>query len=202
MRHPAEIPKASTLAALGVLLCLACVAPWPAYDIEPIPPAPGPDVSAYTLRWRTYDSTCTAVLISPTRVLTAAHCIPAAQPFVTVWSDTRQAGSVVASFRRFTRDDHDQALVQLSTPLVPPYAPLSYDLSRTAWIAGYGCRFTQSGAKVLETRSLRLQRDASYSGRACRGDSGAGIWTADGRLQGIAHHAGSGSVFADVPRVW
>lgn len=91
--------------------------------------------------------TCTASIIAPTWILTAAHCVEGDAAYsVRVGSLTRSSGGVVADVAakhlhpEYGWPDHDIALLELATPIETTYSPLatSEDMADGQAVTLYG----------------------------------------------------------------
>jgi hypothetical protein len=158
---------------------------------------------------------CSGVVLTPTIVLTAAHC-------VTSVNDTRVylPGQPLFALRRIAKhpDFHvdaprtrsrsiDLALIETADPLPADFtAPVlaeagRYELGTSFEIAGFGVA-REGEAKssgTLRVGNVRLRaplssvllwlEDPQHETGACTGDSGAPVFTADGKLAAIVAFA-------------
>lgn len=134
---------------------------------------------------------CSAVLVAPDTALTARHCLlDGFNGGVLAHPDGRVFGVVQA----VVASDADIAFLRI-LPAAREPAPLGevVEVGQAAHVLGYGC----SSGVQLEARPVRfvgrfkpsrpddLLLDV-WEGRACRGDSGGGVFDAEGRLLGIS----------------
>lgn len=154
------------------LIFAACAA---AVPFTPTPPA---ELPALQLRDAAGVFRCSAVAIAPRVALTAWHC-------------AHESNISVASIHvtQFAQVAGDVAEAQLEHDIPGPYANVGPvpGVGQYAWIAGYGC---DPNHEHVRERPLRvvwrgIGLTSEYAGRACPGDSGAGVWDAQGHLIGI-----------------
>lgn len=132
---------------------------------------------------------CGAVLVAPDTALTARHCIlPGFKGGLLVHPDGQAHIAVQAS----VASDADIAFLRIA-PTARQYAQLGRSTKGTeGYVLGYGC----SSGRRLDARPVvqlgsfipHLPDDFlfdAWEGTACKGDSGGGVFDAQGRLLGI-----------------
>lgn len=171
-------------ALLLAIVLVACAPLRAAY----VPAPDAPDATPFTLRlYMNGSQICTAVLVGPRSVYTAAHCIRESADYAV----SRDSGMVFVRVQDVTQvGDRDLVEVELAAPLPGPYARLGAAQHRgdKAWIAGYGCESPHLAQRllVLEHQAAPPYEDEiEYKGRACHGDSGSGVYDVEGGLVGI-----------------
>lgn len=124
----------------------------------------GPDESLF----------CSGVAISPTRVLTAKHCLR-------LGDDITVNGVEVKSW--FLSETQDLALLIVNDPL-PKWHPVTTGIPLALMLEGYGC-----SSDMLLQRSAILshmhEHEIGISGCVCHGDSGGAVLDDAGRLIAI-----------------
>jgi hypothetical protein len=113
------------------------------------------------------------VAMSPTKALTAAHCVPAEMPAKWIGVD----------------------VVELSGHFPPPYARRGGRIEDHLLVEGYGCDPGTAWFVVVPVRRVRTALyvgptmwpglDIAIQGRVCGGDSGGALWNDHGNLVGI-----------------
>lgn len=127
---------------------------------------------------------CSSVVVDEHYILTAAHCVESDQ----LWLDGFPAIAVSV------HPDLDIAIVYFEQSLSPPYAKFgpAQEPGEPAMIEGYGCREPGQTGPIHATRRLEYLGKSEflgrvYSGIACRGDSGGGVFNSRGELVGVAY---------------
>jgi len=131
---------------------------------------------------------CTATLIAPNRLLTAAHCINDSNTYEVHFGDRFDSGRahLVSGIRRHPSASHDLAIVTLARGVVIPPVPIGRAalspsaVGQTVRIVGFGRNGQPSGIGVKRFASTtisavndRFIRVGSGSGpQKCNGDSG------------------------------
>lgn len=154
---------------------------------------------------------CSGTLISPTRILTAAHCLP---PEVTristpVWQADGSARELRArswvvhpEYQRTSAGFlNDAAVITLTNPLPAPPMPLLVSNPSTpgqnVFIAGWGGPAASSLAGFSRITIVNaLHVGYTYDGRGantCPGDSGGPMYRAVGGTQGVVGITSSGT---------
>lgn len=137
----------------------------------------------HAMRW---DGTfaCSVVMLDPDVAATAAHCVN---------PDRVMTVDGVQVTQQDKHPDWDIALIKLASPLdtvtaKPPQKAI--EPTEAAWVEGYGCR--ASGGTEPEFARRRLvflgmhpTLGLIFQGLACGGDSGGGVFNAQGELIGI-----------------
>jgi uncharacterized repeat protein (TIGR01451 family) len=143
------------------------------------------DMLSATVRLTNGPYTCSAVLISPIHVLTAAHCVRDGETTVT-FSDTAITRTVTSSVRHF-RDDI--AVLQLDAPV--DIAPLalyrqSSEVGLQTFLSGYAAGAVHFGMNAVDNADSYLYFDVDPGEfSAGPGDSG-GPALINGQVAGVA----------------
>lgn len=180
-----------TLSAI-ILLCVlgACAeTPSPAKHATESKFLPG-SVMLYITR-PDGEAMCSGVLVSANTVATARHCTQGADRIVVYEPEAAKF-----ALAEHVVEDPEQDRAEIRTHvLFDTYAALAQTLdTRPVRLQGFGC---SDGAKLEQRTALfyrvegkAQQRQIMWAGRVCFGDSGAGIWNADGRLAAIVTDTG------------
>ena len=154
---------------------------------------------------------CSGTLISPTRILTAAHCLPPEVTRVTtpVWQADGTARALRAKswavhpeYQRTSAGFlNDAAVITLTSPLPAPPMPLLVSnpssAGQSVFIAGWGGpdnELAAGFAKVTIVNALHL--GYTYDGKGantCPGDSGGPMYRAVAGTQGVVGITSSGT---------
>ena len=145
---------------------------------------PAGEISRHVVRLTGPNLLCSATVIGPREVLTAAHCVY-----------DRKGLAVVAGGRRIAVASGAPARLTLAHPLPPSYKPIaSGSGSGTFLIAGYGVAYESPRAPSAGLRQAQLvshngsaygplvdpNRRGEISASACSGDSGGPVAQFDG----------------------
>lgn len=162
-------------------------------------------------------SGCTATLVAPEVIITAAHCLgyrsatsPGNYGDFTVWGSGGDRRTfridLYTSFSR-TLGENDVALMRLADPVpasvatpakIAPSDP-SRGTNMSIW--GFGCTRRGSGSDWQKRRYDFLEGSATNN--LCPGDSGGPVMTDDGqvvRINSGYYTGGGGDIFGEVPR--
>lgn len=134
-------------------------------------------------RISTADGSCAGVLLSPARILTAAHC---ARPTAAVTCDGQRVRVEAWELHpKWQGAAHDLAVGTLSAPLAC-FEPVTLAAPRlgAAWYRGQGARIVDVGDGVIEV-------DIGPR-KFCRGSSGAPVQDSAERVVGIVSRGESG----------
>ncbi|CAM5324848.1 Secreted trypsin-like serine protease OS=Streptomyces griseomycini OX=66895 GN=FHS37_002872 PE=3 SV=1 [Streptomyces griseomycini] len=184
--------KAAAAAATAAAAAALLAAPSAAAAPQPVVGGTTTTTSAYPFMMQITDASqdqfCGGTLVSPTKVVTAAHCMvgETTSSVRVVGGRTYLSGTngtvarvsgiwIHPDYRRVTRGD-DVAVLTLSTPM--PYTPVGYVSSSdtsvyaagtTARVLGWGT--TSSGGKSSD--QLRTATVPTVSDASCRGSYGS-----------------------------
>ena len=144
---------------------------------------------------------CTAIIVSPSKILTAAHCFNefVFRAKITAGGESREVIRVVYHPEaRFSggRFEHDIAIAELESPLSFGVEPVTFapqpQIGDTIYIVGYGRTSVEADTDVSSdglfagmmtvSNISNLFFDALYDGRSsntCRGDSGGPAYSFD-----------------------
>lgn len=133
---------------------------------------------------------CSGVLVTANTIATARHCTREAERIV-VYEPT----TTTFAFAAHIVEDPEQDRAEILTAtMFDTHATMGQTLdTRPVRLQGFGC---SDGSKLEQRTALFYRAEAGparavmWAGRACPGDSGAGIWTADGRLAAIVTDTG------------
>lgn len=160
-------------------------------------------------------SFCTAVVIAPDVLITAAHCVKPPAELLAYWPggrlDQMPRAEKIAIHPQYRADapktrerSIDVALVQLSAPVARPYTPIEIDyqpkisVGTPFLVSGYGVSIEKDGRTGGTLRSAQLvtreplsklliwaKDSQSHQTGACTGDSGGPFISPEGKLVGI-----------------
>lgn len=174
-----------------LLACLAgCAAPLHQLPLNQPGRPPNVAAEAWSSTYLFTDGArlCSAVLVGPDVALTARHCVEDFRGGAVVHPDGRAHAVVEAAVAA----DEDIAFLRL-VPASTTAAEVGVTQDGTSgYVLGYGC----SGGAKLDARPVRFLRRVQtpdptnlildvWSGVACKGDSGGGVFV-DGKLVGIS----------------
>jgi hypothetical protein len=176
---------------------MACAVPAPPpvsleYRLQ-MDPCTGGDVGVMpgTVPVVTSTGRCTGVVISPTEVLTAGHCIDGAEwAFVDFGKDRATFTPYASANGPF---GEDVALLELATPAPADVHVVALGAvpapGDSVSFSGYGCardgRTRRALARPAEIPGVHANR---YTGCACRGDSGGPVFDRHGAVVGVMTH--------------
>ncbi len=131
---------------------------------------------------------CSGVLIAPSVVATARHCTHGATSITVVEPNT---GHMSLAMRVVEDPSQDRAEIHTMSAFTH-VATVGQTLDRRpVHVQGFGC---SKGARLEQRAALFYSPEGSrrvvWTGRACGGDSGGGVWNADGKLVAIMTDAG------------
>ena len=232
-----RVSRAAWAAALGVCCALSCAPPPGGVELREsthrgggesslIPPDPEggsarETVIGGTVTWDRPEvgsiSGCTATLVAPEVIITAAHCLgyrsattPGNYGEFTIWGSggERQTYRIdlYTSFSR-TLGENDVALMRLAEPVPASVAtpakmaPADPANGTSMAIWGFGCTRRGTSSDWQKRRYDFLE--GSGTNNLCPGDSGGPVMTEDGQVvrinSGYYTGAGGGDIFGEVP---
>lgn len=135
------------------------------------------------------EAMCSGVLVGAHTIATARHCTRGAERIV-VYEPT----SAKFALAIHVVEDAEQDRAEIETHMLfDTHATVAQTLDqRPVRVQGFGC---SDGARLAQRSALFYSggehpRQIVWAGRACRGDSGGGVWNADGRLAAIMTETG------------
>jgi S1-C subfamily serine protease len=161
---------------------------------------------------------CSGVIISQRSILTAKHCVDGEGKMTIHTSDfhsvpsstgpvcsTELGGSPADVEEVVVNPDADLALIQLRSRLEPRMTrgcTKTVELEQEIVVEGFGLvNGSIGGPKLSSGRIIHLDRNeiwvAYEKGGSCRGDSGGGLFVADGTLVGILSQGNANCEGAD-----
>lgn len=167
------------------MLLVSCALPAPLADM--VIPTDTPVVPLLTDAGRQ----CSAVLVGDHHALTAAHCMRDATKAILLTN----LGPVPVAGMSQPIPELDAMVLETTSTIPPPYAHLALEvpqLGALAHLQGYGCERASPAVPRFYTTTLVFRgtepkppHDYIFSGVACHGDSGGGIFNEDGELIAI-----------------
>lgn len=137
---------------------------------------------------------CSTVVVDPHMAITANHCVRDSGGAIVI---VLPAGPVPVA-QALSHDSLDLAILVTKDAMGGPYAKLGPVPApgQMASVEGYGCdrvvptipKFSQRPVQFLVVDPL--SSDLVFKGRACKGDSGGGVYNEAGELVGISSTIG------------